>query len=326
MRILITGVSGQIGTNLAIRCIKDGHDIFGVDIRPNEWTSDINQSICDLTNSGATGELTRCLKNWGTPDVVVHLAAHAKVHQLVLEPHKALENMTMTQQVLEYCRIQHVPIIFSSSREVYGNVSRSKTGEEDADFTQAASPYAASKLSGEAQIYSYARCYGLPYLVFRLSNVYGRFDIDLERMERVIPLFIQKIQKNEPLTLFGQNKVLDFTYIDDCVDGIMLGIKCLVTGTVFNETINLARGEGNTLYQLCQHLAKTLDMQFKIENSTMQTGEIFRYVAKLDRAQELLGFSPKFSLPEGLFKAIAWARDRGSDRFSELKCMSDLIN
>ena len=83
-------------------------------------------------------------------DVVVHLAAHAKVHQLVREPARALENMTMTFNVLEYCRQTQTPIIFSSSREVYGDVHRFQTEEASADFAYAESPYSASKIAGEA--------------------------------------------------------------------------------------------------------------------------------------------------------------------------------
>ena len=123
-------------------------------------------------------------------DVVVHLAAHAKVHQLVQQPHRALENVMMTFNVLEYARQQRVPLVFSSSREVYGDVHRfEEYGEQVADFAYTESTYSASKISGEAFMYSYARCYGLPYLVFRFSNVYGRYDNDLHRMVRVLPLF-----------------------------------------------------------------------------------------------------------------------------------------
>ena len=135
-------------------------------------------------------------------DMVVHLAAHAKVHELVRHPHRAMENITMTYNVLEYCRLARLPIIFSSSREVYGDIHRyiedesqrpETMGESTAHFAYTESPYSASKIASEALIYSYARCYGLKYIVFRFSNVYGRYDNDIERMERVIPLFIRRI-------------------------------------------------------------------------------------------------------------------------------------
>ena len=135
----------------------------------------------------------------------------------------------MTFNVLEYCRQLELPLVFSSTREVYGDVHRfDEYGEAAADFAYTESPYSASKIASEAFIYTYARCYGLRYLVFRFSNVYGRYDSDLQRMERVLPLFIHQLSRDEPITVFGgEEKVLDFTYIDDCIDGIARGIERL---------------------------------------------------------------------------------------------------
>ena len=190
MRVLVTGSSGQIGTNLALRLLADGHQVFGVDKRLNTWVPDAFPTLLqDLAGHypsfrGGIGGV-----EYPEVDIVVHLAAHAKVHQLVREPHRALENAIMTFNVLEYARAIGLPLIFSSTREVYGDVHRfEEYAEEAADFAYTESPYSASKITSEAFVYSYARCYGLRYLVFRFSNVYGRYDSDLWRMERVLPL------------------------------------------------------------------------------------------------------------------------------------------
>jgi UDP-glucose 4-epimerase len=203
MRILITGSSGQIGTNLALRLQADGHQVFGVDKRLNTWTESFRYILQDLSGHVPAYPTGIGGVDYPAADVVVHLAAHAKVHQLVRYPHRALENMMMTFNVLEYCRQTHTPLVFSSSREVYGDIHRFSTGEESADFAYTESTYSASKIAGEALIYSYARCYGLRYLVFRFSNVYGRYDNDIERMERVIPLFIRRVARDEPITIYG---------------------------------------------------------------------------------------------------------------------------
>ena len=233
MKILVTGSSGQIGTNLALRLQRDGHEVFGVDKRQNTWTDEFPYLLQDLAGHYAAFRGGINGVEYPEVDLVVHLAAHAKVHQLVRQPHRALENTVMTFNVLEYARLRHIPIVFSSSREVYGDVHRfEEYGEQVADFAYAESTYSASKISGEAFIYSYARCYGLPYLVFRFSNVYGRFDNDLHRMVRVIPLFIHSMLRGEPITIYGGNdKTLDFTYVDDCIDGIVSGIEALADGT-----------------------------------------------------------------------------------------------
>src|SRR4051794_15364391 len=236
MRILITGSSGQIGTNLALRLMRDGHWVFGVDKRSNPWVGrdSFDTLLQDLSGQYPPYRGGMNGVEWPDVDLVVHLAAHAKVHQLVREPQRALENVMMTFNILEYCRALELPLVFSSTREVYGDVHRFEEYDEtSADFAYTESPYSASKISSEGFIYAYAKCYGLRYLVFRFSNVYGRFDNDLQRMERVLLLFIHQLTRGERITVYGgEEKVLDFTFIDDCVDGITRGVGRLAEGAV----------------------------------------------------------------------------------------------
>jgi nucleoside-diphosphate-sugar epimerase len=311
VKILVTGSSGQIGTNLALRLLEDGHDVFGVDKRPNTWTDAFPTLLQDLAGHYAPFRGGINGVEYPEVDIVVHLAAHAKVHQLVRQPHRALENAVMTFNVLEYARLGHLPIVFSSSREVYGDVHRfEEYPEQAADFAFAESTYSASKIAGEAFIYSYARCYGLPYLVFRFSNVYGRYDNDLQRMIRVIPLFIHSMLRGEPITIYGgRDKTLDFTYVDDCIDGIVRGVEALAAGRVVNQTINLAYGQGNTLVYCAERIAAELGVEPEISLAPPLLGEVTRYVADLTKAKELLGFEPKVRLDEGIGRAVAWFRE-----------------
>jgi len=310
MRILITGSSGQIGTNLGLRLQNEGHYVFGIDIRPNTWTDEIPTLLQDLSTPyhdfvGGIGYV----KYPADLDVVIHLAAHAKVHELVEQPYRAMENVIMTFNVLEFCRHNHLPIIFSSSREVYGDIHRYITEESYADFAFTESPYSASKISGEAFIYSYAQCYNLRYLVFRFSNVYGRYDNDIDRMERVIPLFIRKISHQEPIIVFGKEKILDFTYVDDCVDGIYRGIQLLLSGRDANQTINLAYGQGNSLGAMAGYIGEALNITPIINYQSPRIGEVTHYVANIGKARALLDYTPQTSLREGIFKAVAWNQE-----------------
>ena len=310
MKVLLTGSSGQIGTNLALRLLADGHEVFGVDQRINTWTDDFRYLIQDL--SGHYPAFPDGIGGVPYPetDVVIHLAAHAKVHQLVAQPHRALENAMMTFNVLEYCRQRKLPLVFSSTREVYGDVHRFEGyGEDTADFAFTESPYSASKIASEAFIYSYARCYGLDYLAFRFSNVYGRYDNDLHRMTRVLPLFTHRLSRGEPIVVYGPEKVLDFTYVDDCVDGIVRGVEALAAGSVRNETINLAYGEGNTLVRAAELIAAALDVEPRIETAPARLGEVTRYVADIRKARDLLGWEPQVPLDAGIPRAVGWFRE-----------------
>lgn len=312
MRVLITGSSGQIGTNLALRLQREGHTVFGVDKRINTWADGAYPTLLqDLSGQYAAFPGGINGVEYPEVDIVVHLAAHAKVHQLVREPHRALENAVMTFNVLEYCRGTGVPLVFSSTREVYGDVHRFEGyGEATADFAYTESPYSASKIAGEALVYAYARCYGLRYLVFRFSNVYGRFDNDLRRMSRVIPRFIHEVSSDTPITIYGgKDKVLDFTYVDDCVDGIARGVGALLADDVKNETINLAFGEGNTLVRAAELIGEALGKEPRITLAPSLVGEVTRYVADIRKAAALLGWTPQTPLADGIPRAVAWFQE-----------------
>ena len=311
MRVLVTGSSGQIGTNLALRLQADGHDVFGVDKRQNAWSDAFPTLLQDLAGhypafAGGIGGV-----EYPEVDVVVHLAAHAKVHQLVRQPHRALENAIMTFNVLEYCRQLALPLVFSSTREVYGDVHRfEEYAEEAADFAFTESPYSASKITSEAFIYSYARCYGLDYLVFRFSNVYGRYDNDLWRMERVLPLFMHQLSRSEPITIYGgDEKVLDFTFVDDCVDGIARGVYALHESRLANQTVNLAYGQGNTLVRAAELISTALGVEPQITIAPSLLGEVTHYVADISKARDLLGWEPQTPPADGIPQSVAWFRE-----------------
>lgn len=329
MNILITGAAGQIGTNLALKLIARGDKVLGIDKRANAWTASQPNAFpmiaADMTLSPTgTDNISRFPEQIAAfqPHAIVHLAAWAKVHQLVKEPAKALENVAMTFWALELARLTKAPILFGSSREVYGDILRHVTEESMADFVVAESPYSASKIAGEAFFSSYAKCYGLKTLVFRFSNVYGRYDNDLDRMERVIPLFVRKIWKGEPITVFGRNKMLDFTYVDDCVTGIAAGIDALANAPstpapsatapkVAGQTINLAYGQGQTLYDLVTLIELATGKKANATYAPSQTGEVTRYVADISKAKSLLGYNPQTPLTKGIQLYIQWCKESG---------------
>ncbi len=308
MRVLITGSSGQIGTNLGLALLDRGDEVVGLDLRENTWTDCFPTTICNL----ATTDPDK-LPADGKFDCVVHLAAHAKVYELVEHPTRAMENVDTAFRVLEFCRLNgKTPLIFGSSREVYGDIRRHVTDESHADFVVAESPYSASKIAGEAFIYSYAECYDLPYVVFRFSNVYGRYDCDIERLERVIPLFIRRIQRGEPIVVFGREKVLDFTYVDDCTAGVMAAIDALIERRVNQQIINLAYGQGATLVDLVNLIALALQKEPNVRYEPSRSGEVTRYVADISKARQLLGYDPQTPLTAGIPKAVRWQREYGA--------------
>jgi len=311
LRVLVTGSSGQIGTNLALRLLDEGHAVVGLDNRPNAWTDAIPTQLIDLAQVLPVTAMSLGNVEVGRVDAVVHLAAHAKVHALVERPLGALENHLMVANTLELARLAGAPVILASSREVYGNAQARGTPvrETAADFRNAPSPYAAMKLASEALAASYLRCYGTPYAVLRFSNVYGRYDNDLERLERMLWIFTRNVQEQQPVRVFGGEKMLDFTYVDDAVDGLWRCLERLVAGNpqVVGETFNLAYGEGNRLVDVAALIGRTLEQPVSLQLEDSRAGEVMWYVADISKARERLGYAPRVSVREGVPRALEWA-------------------
>ncbi len=303
MKILVTGSSGTIGTRLCEKLMEKKYEVVGVDRAPNKWRKAVDEITLrlDLRDEGQLSIIPNDI------DLVVHLAANARVYELVEHPERALDNMITTFNTLEWARRQDVKkFIFASSREVYGNRPAEKFKEDMAAFENCESPYTASKLSGEALVESYKRCYGIDAIVYRFSNVYGAYDDS----ERVVPLFIRLARANKPLRIFGKQKNLDFTYIDDTVQGIMLGIEKFEEAK--NDTYNIAYGEGTPILTLAKRTKELLGSNSEIALEESRTGEILYYVADITKAKQKLGFEPKTPFDVGIEKSVQWYMEHTS--------------
>ncbi len=295
-KILVTGSSGTIGTRLCEKLIESGFEVIGLDMVPNKWNKEVNSKmlLLDLRKK----EFYKSLPEF---DLVVHLAANARVYNLVVEPSLAFDNILTTYNVLEFCRVKKIPrLIFASSREVYGNDSgKVKYSEKDVIIDDCESPYTASKISGEVLVRSYHKCYGLDFIITRFSNVYGMYD----ESDRVIPLFIRNCLANKDLVVFGKEKELDFTYIDDTVSGLLLLIENFDKAK--KECYNIASGEGHTILEVAELIKKLTESKSKIVVSENRKGEVIKFVADISKAKKL-GYCPKTGFEEGVKRAIQW--------------------
>ena len=296
-KILITGSSGTIGTRLFEKLLEKNYDVIGFDRNRNKWSGNLNKLtiIGDLLKKEDIEKIPTDI------DLVVHLAANPRVYDLVVNPDLALENIITTYNVLEFARKNKIKrVVFSSSREAYGNKKEIVSKETDVDIARCESPYAASKIADEVMIYSYFKCYGMDYVVCRFSNVYGMYD----QSQRFIPLMLRKMKKNEDIEIFGKDKVLDFTYIDDCVEGI---IKCIAKfDNVKNNTFNIAFGKGSKLIDVAKLIKKNLKSKSRIFLGKNRQGEVVRFIADISKAKKMLGYEPEYSLEDGMKLAIDW--------------------
>jgi nucleoside-diphosphate-sugar epimerase len=298
-KILITGASGTIGTRLFEKLLEKGFNVVGFDKRPNKWHKDLNKLtiIGDLLDQNGIKKIPNDF------DLIIHLAANARVYDLVLEPDLARDNIISTYNILEFARKNKIKkILFSSSRETYGNKKitirhgsgQVKSKEKEVDIELIESPYSASKIADEVLIYSYSKCYSIDYIIMRFSNVFGMYD----ESERFMPLIIKKMGNNENVEIFGKDKLLDFTYIDDCVDGI---IKCVESfDKNKNNTFNIASGKGEKLVNVAKMIKDNLKSKSKILISKNRTGEVIKFIADISKAEKMLSYKPKYSLKESI--------------------------
>ncbi len=316
MKILVTGSSGTIGTRLCERLLNEDHDVIGADWRPNTW----QKSVDTVTVNADLRDPKNLTKLPTDVDVVIHLAANARVYELVEDPDRARDNVLTIYNVLEFARRNGIrKFLFASSRETYGNWGQdplsgelggrgpdpflAPLSEDMARIENCESAYTASKIAGEAFVEAYKRCYGIDTIILRFSNVYGMYDDS----DRVIPLFFRQARAGETMTVFGREKCLDFTYIDDTVSGVMLTLQKFDEAK--NETYNIAYGESTTLVHLAETVKKLLKSQSKIVIAESRTGEVIRYVADISKAKNTLGYVPKVDFDGGIRKTLAWYED-----------------
>jgi nucleoside-diphosphate-sugar epimerase len=304
MKILLTGSSGTIGTRL-FEILSTQHELVGVDIRPNKWNPRLDSVTlnADLRDAGQLDHLSPEF------DLIIHLAANARVYELVERPDLAFDNMLINHNVLEYMRKKRVAkIIFASSREAYGNImGRSAIAEDSVRLENCESPYAASKMAGEAMIHAYGRTYGMDCVILRFSNVYGMYDDS----DRVVPSWIRDCLTGKNLTVFGKEKSLDFTYIDDAVDGVNRVVDRF--GKAKGDVFNIARGEEVRLLDVAERIKALLGCQSENVIKESRPGEVRKYKADVSKAERVLGFRPQVGIEEGLARTIQWYLERRSD-------------
>jgi len=297
MRILLTGSSGTIGTRL-FETLLPQHQVVGVDIEQNKWSSELNAHTlrADLRNSDELANLPSDL------DLVIHLAANARVYELVKKPELALDNTIISFNVLEFMRKNHINnIIFASSRETYGNImERNSIPEDRVRLENCESPYSASKMSTEAMVHAYSKVYGMDFVIMRFSNVYGMYDDS----DRVIPLWIRQTLNSQDLTVYGKDKTLDFTYIDDAVEGV---IKIITKfDQVKGNTLNIAYGKSTKLLTVAEEIKRLLKAENRIIMKENRLGEVWKFQADISKARELLSYHPRVGIEEGLTRTVDW--------------------
>lgn len=298
--ILVTGSSGMIGTRLCEKLLEKNFNVIGVDLKENKWNKLVDKITIreDLRKKESLQKIPESI------DLIIHLAANARVRDLIIKPSLALDNLTILFNVLEYSRLRKIKrFIFASSREVYGNLAKASSSEENVGINFCENPYASSKAGGESLISAYRKCYDIDHVICRFSNVYGMYD----KSDRVIPIFIKNCLNGEDLTVFGQDKLLDFLYIDDSIQGIL---NCMEKfDSVKNSAFNIASGKSKSIIDIALLIKSMTDKKIKIGVRPNRLGDVENYMANILRAKQRLEYYPRTDLEEGIKKTIEWYKN-----------------
>ena len=268
MKVLITGGAGFIGTNLTLRLLKSGYDVKVLD----DLSTGLRQNIskdAEFVN-GSILETSKINKAIADCEVVVHLGARGSVPRSIKDPvatHNV--NSTGTLNVLEAARTLKSHYIFSSSSSVYG--SNMVLPKNEDMVLRPITPYAASKMSGEALSLAYAKTYDLPVSTFRFFNIFGPWQRSDHEYAAVLPKWISKCMKGDEIEIFGDGEqTRDFTYVGTVVN-VILG--CISNKVQHPEPVNLAYGNNISLNQVIQ-LLKNSFPDLKVKYLPSRNGDV----------------------------------------------------
>lgn len=316
MHILVTGGAGFIGSHVAERLLADGHRVTVFDDLNTFYAPALKlANLAALTAAGDSrfefvpGDITdrgavEALFAGRQFDQVIHLAARAGVRPSLQEPALYLRvNVEGTVNLLEAGRIHGVcKFIVASSSSVYGTNAKVPFSEADPIF-HPISPYAASKLAGEALGHVYHQVHGLDVTMLRFFTVYG----PRQRPDLAIHKFATLISAGQPIPVFGDGSTeRDYTYIDDIVEGVM---ACTRKDFGY-EVFNLGESQTVRLDTLITLLEASLGRKAVIHRQPPQPGDVPRTFADVSKARLKLGYQPLTKIADGIPKFVSWFRSQ----------------
>jgi len=306
VRILVTGGAGFIGANFVHRLLVDGHEVTVYDALTYAGNS---ANLAGLAERGdyqfvhadvRDGEALSMAMSGH--DAVVHFAAESHVDRSIVDPARFVSTNcegtdTVCRAALEVGldRVVHV-----STDEVYGSIDVGSFVESDA--LAPSSPYSASKAASDLIALSYHVTHGLPVVVTRSTNNYGRFQFP----EKIVPLFITNLLRGGQVPLYGDGQnVRDWCHVDDNCAAVDLVLHEGVAGEIYNI------GSGNELTN--RHLAERLLAlcgvgEDRIRMVDDRPGHDRRYSVDTTRIRSL-GWAPSRDLDAGLEETVGWYRD-----------------
>ncbi len=301
MRVLVTGGSGFIGSHVVDKLRARGYEPVIYDLRPSPWhgPGTVEERLGSITDREA---LERALHSC---DAVAHLAAVADVNDVHASPEDAERvNARGTVAVLEAARRAGVKrIVYASTIWVYSDCDEEEVDEE----TLLPAPshlYTSTKLAGELYCKAYQELYGIDYTIMRFGIPYG----PRAREAAVVPAFVNKAFKGEPLTIAGDgSQSRRFVYVEDLAHGVALGLNDVATNRVYN----LASDENVSIKQIAETVQRLIG-NVEIAHTPARPGDFGGKIVCSARAERELGWTAATPFSEGVAKYVQWRREQAA--------------
>lgn len=301
-RVLVTGVAGFIGSNLAVRLLAEGYRVVGID--------DLSQGVAEQVPAGVEFHRADVRDAAIQPlfegvDAVFHLAAKNCIPDCQLDPVAATSiNVVGTAQVFESARRAGVRrVIHAESSALYEGAATLPSTEEQ---VAPRSIYAITKLAGSELAAAYERFHGMRMTGLRYFCVYGPRQDYRRTIPPVMSAFIIRLLRGERPTIYGTGeRRRDFVYVDDVND---FHIQCLHDARTEGGTFNLGTGRDWSVREIYDHVQALLGTSVEPVFAPALPGEAERTCGDITRARAL-GWEPRVGLTEGLQRSIAYIRE-----------------
>lgn len=329
MNIIVTGAAGFIGSEVALRLLREGHSVTGVDSFTAYYDVKLKEDRAARLAAYPNFRLARAgVEDAETmdrvftrvkPDIVLHFAAQAGVRYSLEHPRDYISaNIVGSFNVIDLSRQHKVRhLVLASTSSAYGANQKFPFEERDS-APYPLTIYAATKLSAELIAHSHAHLYGVPTTALRFFSVYGPWG----RPDMAFYLFTDRIFKGQPIDVFNKGDLLrDFTYIDDLVESIRRLMDCppvmgghIIRGDSLSPVapyrlVNIGHASPVRLMDYIEAIETAIGKKAVKNMLGMQPGDVKQTYADVRLLKALTGYTPDTDYRAGIAKFVDWFRD-----------------
>ena len=303
-KVLVTGVSGFIGSHVAEHCLKSGFEVIGLDDNSGGFTENIPEGVEFIEGSINDIALINQLFEQHQFEFVYHLAAYAAEGLSHFIRHYNYTNNLLGSINLINAAVNHDVkcFVFTSSIAVYGTNQTPMTE----DLTpQPEDPYGVSKFAVEQDLKAAEHMFGMPFIIFRPHNVYGEKQNLADKYRNVIGIFMNQVMADKEMSVFGDGlQTRAFSHIDDVAPHIA---QAPLNPKAYNQIYNIGDDQPYSVLQIVQEVARAFGKEPNVKHLEARKEVVHAY-ASHDKIKSHFDCAPPVPLEAGIKRMAEWAK------------------